>query len=265
MRSRVITAAVAIPFFVAALVWGQGVWAFVVLVMCAVGTWESARLAGANGTPAFTALSIALSCGLVVHAYIGGGDDPSGWTLPVEGVALAVALALLVHALGPDGPGQGIASFGATVATTLYPGLFFAHLVALRELGLFATILAVTTTWATDTAAYFVGRAVGRRPLWPRISPKKTVEGAIGGLALGTATGTLIAVAFGINPWPWSAVAFVASVAAQGGDLVESGLKRKAGVKDSGALLPGHGGILDRMDSLLFAATVVYYVTHLVG
>ncbi len=118
----------------------------------------------------------------------------------------------------------------------------------------------VSTTWAGDTAAYYVGSRLGKRPLAPRISPKKTVEGAIGGIAA-----TVLVAAVG-SVWVWPRlpvgtaiwVGGVVAVVGMLGDLAESAVKRAAGVKDSGAAIPGHGGVLDRLDSVVFACPVLY-------
>jgi phosphatidate cytidylyltransferase len=120
--------------------------------------------------------------------------------------------------------------------------------------GLAWVLLVVVTTWINDSAAYLVGRAVGRHPLAPALSPRKTVEGASAGMVGALLTGGICFPAFGLGTW-WigAVVGGVLGVAAQIGDLAESALKRQAGVKDSGSLIPGHGGILDRIDGLLFA------------
>lgn len=118
--------------------------------------------------------------------------------------------------------------------------------------------------WVSDSFAYIVGRSFGRTKLFPRVSPKKTVEGAMGGLVFALATAYLLAKYEPIiTPWQWLILAAIIVVAGGLGDLVESKLKRTAGVKDSGAILPGHGGMLDRLDSLVFAAPFAYLTLNI--
>ncbi len=118
--------------------------------------------------------------------------------------------------------------------------------------------------WVSDSFAYIVGRLLGRTKLFPRVSPKKTVEGALGGLVFALATAYLLAKYEPIiTPWQWLVLAAIIVVAGGLGDLVESKLKRAAGVKDSGAILPGHGGMLDRLDSLVFAAPFAYLTLNI--
>jgi len=142
-------------------------------------------------------------------------------------------------------------------------GFFYALLPALALLwirerdghGLALLIWSFIVTWSTDIGAYFAGRRFGKRKLAPAISPNKTVEGLYGGIAAATILGGAFALATGLG-LPLLALAPVLAVAAQGGDLFESGMKRRAGVKDSGTLLPGHGGALDRLDGLVPVAVL---------
>jgi phosphatidate cytidylyltransferase len=149
----------------------------------------------------------------------------------------------------------------ASVFPILYIGLPLGAIAAIRFIeGREAVLLLMVTIVVSDSAQFYAGRAFGRRPLAPAISPMKTVEGAIGGVIFGTATMTLL----GTRLFPTTPIAFLALVSATVvtlgivGDLFESLLKRSAGVKDSSALIPGHGGVLDRIDSWLFAAPVYY-------
>jgi len=159
-------------------------------------------------------------------------------------------------------------SWGWTVTGILYMGWMLGHYVMLRQLdhGRELVMLALFTTFACDTSAYFVGRAWGKHHMTPTISPHKTWEGAAGGFA--GAVAAALALHFLLNLGGWSlplsrlevvGVGCLIGVMAQVGDLLESLLKRRAGVKDSGNLLPGHGGVLDRIDSLVFTGVIVYY------
>ena len=118
--------------------------------------------------------------------------------------------------------------------------------------------------WANDVCAYLIGMTLGRHPLCERLSPKKTREGFLGGLAGAVGTGLAAARFLDADPWHWAGLALVAAVAGVLGDLVESLFKRSAGVKDSGGAIPGHGGVLDRFDALLLAAPFVFVYMVLV-
>lgn len=189
-----------------------------------------------------------------------GGED-----LPLEVVCLAALICIGVVAVagGQAGP-EVLRDAAASLFPVLYIGIPLGTLAAIRLIGgRDAILLLIATIIASDSAQYYTGRALGRRPLAPAISPSKTVEGAVGGLVLGTAAMTLggLWVFKGVNPL--LLVGTSAAVVALGmvGDLFESLLKRSAGVKDSSTLIPGHGGVLDRIDSWLFAAPIFFVFT----
>lgn len=161
--------------------------------------------------------------------------------------------------------GRPLRHGGAALLTVLYTGGLLWWIYALHaQLGRNAVFTLLIIVWSTDTAAYFLGTARGKTPLCPSISPKKTREGALAGLTAGTFVGSLAATRLlPLTPGLALVGAMAVSLSAQMGDLVESALKREAEVKDSGNLLPGHGGLLDRFDSLLFAAPVAYHFLSL--
>jgi phosphatidate cytidylyltransferase len=146
--------------------------------------------------------------------------------------------------------------------STIYVGIGFYFLILARMNGLNYVLFALLIIWATDTGAYFFGNAFGKKKLWPEISPNKTVEGAIGGIGIASIVGILFQV---IHPFEQTMfiiiiVTIMISIIGQIGDLVASAYKRHYQVKDSGNLLPGHGGILDRMDSLIFVLPFLYLI-----
>ena len=156
----------------------------------------------------------------------------------------------------------------------VYVGFFLGHGLAIRDLsggdgdlGLAWLLFTLLVVFACDTGAFAVGRLAGRHRMAPRISPNKTWEGAAGGFAASVGAALLVGVAFdlAVPLWQQALIGAVVSVAAQAGDLFESALKRAANVKDSGSIMPGHGGILDRMDSILFALPAVFYMLLAVG
>lgn len=172
-------------------------------------------------------------------------------------ILLAVAgLALALRSLEPR---VFLATAGAFVLGVLYIFGAWSSALSLRQASAHWMFFAVAVNWAGDASAYYAGRAFGKRKLMPRISPAKTVEGAMASLAAGLLFGILYLgwALPGVPLWQRAGIAIAANIAGQCGDLAESALKRGAGVKDSGTMLPGHGGWLDRLDSSLFSMPVV--------
>lgn len=201
---------------------------------------------------------------IVVMAVVplAGHAPQSAWTFLL---VLLLAGAGLWY-LAPGGT-AALTGWIATLAGAVYVGLLLGHLALLRTLhwGAWWVLIALVVTWAYDTGAYFAGSLAGRRPFMQHISPKKTAEGVAGGLALAAVAGLVAIPAVGLPVWQSLALGLTGGAAAQAGDLVESMLKRQAGVKDAGAIVPGHGGLLDRIDSLLFVGTLTYYAAVLTG
>jgi phosphatidate cytidylyltransferase len=189
----------------------------------------------------------------LLHRYFPRAED--GIFLFVLGV-VAITLATkrpLVEAL----PAAGISASGLLLVA--FPLSYTIRLHALGREGPLLLLFVLVLIWASDTVAYFVGRAIGKHPFSPHLSPKKTWEGSIAGF-VGSLLAALAFARWLSVPLPvLLGAAIVGNIAGQAGDLVESAYKRSAGVKDSGALLPGHGGVLDRIDALILAIPVVWY------
>ncbi|TSB46438.1 phosphatidate cytidylyltransferase [Alkalicoccobacillus porphyridii] len=157
---------------------------------------------------------------------------------------------------------------GFVVLSSVYVGFGFHYLMLTRdiaEIGMVLVFFVILLIWTTDSAAYFVGRAIGKHKLWPDISPNKTIEGSLGGVVFAIIVGTVLYLLLPdlstyISFSTALVIMLVASVFGQIGDLVESALKRHYAVKDSGNVLPGHGGILDRFDSLIFVMPILHLI-----
>lgn len=278
LTRRVIFGVVAAPIALAILFVGGAPLAALLAIASAIGAWEFFRMARAAGHEPLADLGCALAgvLPLAVHArYLGLLQPRTAYFAAI----LLVLMSVVIWARWPNGKPLGAAA--TTLLGVLYTGGLPSFAYALRyhdyafgsvQLGAVPIAaggvllgLPVVLTWATDTGAFFVGRTVGGRKLIPSVSPAKTVSGAVGGLVLSVLV-TWLYVEYLLRPAaqlamrPASIMLFgvIVSVAAQVGDLFESLLKREAGVKDSSTLLPGHGGVLDRLDSLFFALPVAY-------
>jgi phosphatidate cytidylyltransferase len=251
LRWRFLTALVLAPVVLGAI-W-LGPWAIlaVVLVVVARAAQELAR--ALKPLPFLAALGAG---GLPVLLSV-----PYGEVGVLAGAVLSLPWALLWLTGRPEA--RTLRAVLALLLMALWVGVPMAHLGLIGELkdGKFLVLVAVVGPWISDAGAYFAGRFFGRHKLFPNLSPRKTVEGAIGGLLLSVATVGFFVygfLGFGIVEAALSGVAI--SVFSQAGDLFESILKRLLDLKDLGRALPGHGGILDRIDSLLFTAPAVYYL-----
>ena len=202
--------------------------------------------------------SVVLAPVALAVAYVGGAVFAVFWTI-VAAIVLWEWARLITSA-----PLARAALAGWLAAGVIYAGvLLFAPLILRRDpaLGFTAMLFVFAIVWATDIAAYFAGRAIGGPKLWPAVSPKKTWSGAIGGTLGGIAAGLLVAKLAGLVVAPILViVALGLSIVAQGGDLFESAIKRQFGAKDSSQLIPGHGGLMDRLDGFLTAAAAAVMV-----
>jgi phosphatidate cytidylyltransferase len=274
LARRVIVAVVAIPLSLL-LVYAGGLPLAVFLSVVSAGcAWELFRLARARGIDPLDPIGLPLAAGipLLVHAHFVGA-----YTLPlsVAAVIFVGVLAAAIWARGVDGHPLGAVAI--TVFGVVYAGGLLSIGYALRNhpytvgagAGTALVGLPLALTWVSDIGAFAAGRMIGGRKLMPSVSPGKTVAGTVGGV-LATMIASVIYVRFVLRPVaglglsPWGALLFGALIsgAAQVGDLAESLLKREAGVKDSSRLIPGHGGLLDRLDSLLFVLPVSYVLLN---
>ena len=264
---REISAGVAIPI-VAALLWFAPPWAFGALsgALALATLHEFYRLAEAAGLPIPKWLALLAAAGVLAAAAVPAAS-PSG-VVVAGGIFLFAALFAAAE-LVSDAPlalslaGTGASLLGVALVVLPFCGLMWldrAYLPGASEkFGARLVFFLFATIWACDSFAYYVGKTLGRHKLAPEVSPKKTIEGALGGLAgsvlVAAAASSLFLREF--RPLEAAIVGGLASSAGQLGDLVESMFKRAAGVKDSGVFLPGHGGFYDRVDSLLFAVPVL--------
>ncbi len=286
---RVLTAVVLIPI-VLILVLRAPVWllAAAVAAVSILGLREYVALAGAHSPQPFCRMLYAAAvAALALVAAQSGSNYLQATSQMAFAIAVAaVGLAFLFLALGMrrEPLSSGLPAAAGSILGFLYVVTPLAMLVQLREQssGAFFLLYVLLVVWIGDTAAYYIGRAIGRHKLAPRISPGKTWEGAAANLAGAVITGTLVfayarEISSGLMSaglltrdqaflppqppalWTFALLSAAINVAAQFGDLAESLLKRGAGVKDSGTLLPGHGDMLDRIDALLFAAPVLWY------
>jgi len=196
---------------------------------------------------------------------VGSGGLPPGvfWGLSFW----ALLFTTFLFSIGKGITQGSLVSIFAQSFVLFYPVFLFTYILKIRALdpvdGWKLLLFAFAVIWGTDTGAYFIGSACGRTPLAPRLSPHKTVEGAVGGLVVGTLAGVLLGLVLQLPLFWLLGAGLLTSFAGQVGDLFESFLKRIAGLKDSGVFMPGHGGVLDRFDSALFALPVVYYLSFL--
>jgi phosphatidate cytidylyltransferase len=255
LRLRVLSALILGPIALAS-VWLDGVWLFaLVLLAVAVMGWEWARLA-ARGAAAG---SLILATGPAAVATLGlGGGLGLACLVALAGAVLVLAAAAITGLAEPTWAAAGTSWIA--LGSVAFLGLDLLP-VGGRETVLW--LLAVV--WVNDIGAYAVGRAVGGPRLAPRLSPNKTWAGFVGGVASGAALSWLTTLIASASPWSLVPLSLLLGLASQLGDLAESLAKRHFGVKDSSALIPGHGGLLDRVDGLLAASVAAGAVTLAVG
>jgi phosphatidate cytidylyltransferase len=251
LRWRLLTALILAPIIVGAVLYGR--WAVLVVILLAVARAAQELARALKPLPFLAAFGAGAFPVLL--------SIPSGATGALAGVVLSLPWALLWLAGQPEA--RTLRALLALLLMALWVGAPMAHLSLIEEEltgGRYLILVAVVGPWISDSGAYFAGRFFGRHPLFPNLSPKKTVEGGIGGLILTMAAIGYFTYEFlGFGPVEAVLWGLAISVLSQAGDLFESILKRILDLKDLGRALPGHGGILDRIDSLLFTAPAIYY------
>jgi phosphatidate cytidylyltransferase len=254
LRTRVISAAVLVV--IVAIPTMLGDWPFVALIalIAGLGTWEYCKLLRQGGHELLAPLAIGFSLLFVAQA-----QRPV--LLPLSLLLTVTVIGTLLIALWHKSS-QPVTAWALTLGGVFYLGWLLSQFVRLRAepQGLAWLALAALTVWAADVFAFFAGRAFGRHPWWPRHSPKKSWEGYLAGVAAATVVGALAGhFLVSISWFEGLALGLLIGLVAPLGDLAESMLKRQIGAKDSSNLIPGHGGVLDRIDTLLIAIPIVLY------
>ncbi|MEE9382963.1 MAG: phosphatidate cytidylyltransferase [Nannocystaceae bacterium] len=271
LAARLATAAVLIPVLLAGILLDPTIWAVLGITVIAVAFSldEYLRMALSDpGDPAPKSLrrvTVLVGVGYIAVSTLGSYTDRAAMVLAASAVSIAMVVLLRRSSLARAGR-----DLGACFAGLIYVPLLLATIPAYKrdfgDDGASWLVVALGIAFLSDTVAYVAGRTMGRHALYPEVSPNKTIEGSVGGLCGGVLATFGFGVCWLLPQLAWHHALFLGllgSALGQLGDLVESALKRAFGVKDSGSLLPGHGGMLDRIDALLFVAPAVYYYVSL--
>lgn len=262
---RALVTLILLPLGLALIVIGG--WAYVGLValVLALAAWEYARLFHAGGMAPATLLLVTGTLGIAIGRAVDGFAS-APWLVSL------LVLAVMTHHLVDyeRGRDQAASDFSITLAGMFYIGWLGAYLISVRDLpdGVWWLLIILPAVWLADSAAYLVGSRIGRHKMTRRLSPKKSWEGYFGGVAAGVLGGAALAALFQFLAAPGSSITWprgallglVLALLTTLGDLGESMIKRQVGAKDSGDLLPGHGGVFDRIDSWLWAGVIGFYL-----
>ncbi|MDD5466523.1 MAG: phosphatidate cytidylyltransferase [Anaerolineales bacterium] len=263
--SRLLVAIVLLPLGLLVIAYGGWLYALVIAGIMGLAGWEYVKLFRAGGLQPAGVLVPTGAMALVLGRYWNGFES-APWLL-----SFLILAGMIHHLVAYEcGRDQAATDFNVTLGGVLYLGWIGAYLISLRTLpeGEWWVLLALPAVWLADTGAYFIGRRFGKRRLSPRLSPKKSWEGYLAGVVTATLGTALLAALWRIGagpateilPWRGAVLGLALSVLTPLGDLGESMIKRQMGVKDSSNLIPGHGGVFDRIDSWLWGGVLGYTI-----
>lgn len=263
LTRRLLTAAVGVPAVIVCSLVGGIAFLLAVNFVIGVGLFEFYRMLESKGIRPYKTVGVAAGLVVAWYVYFQGGFYSSLF------ITLVLIVIMVLELFRRDGE-FAVFHISSTLFGVFYVGWLGSHIILLRllgegvpgdDVGGFFVLLAFALAWGADTGAYFTGHAFGRRKLLPRVSPNKSVEGAVGGVVFGVVVAFVAKMTFAgfLTYGDVAVLGFVSPVMAALGDLVESLMKRDVRIKDTSHALPGHGGMLDRFDSVLFVAPFVYY------
>jgi len=260
LKQRIITGVVAGALFIIFVLLGNLPFTLLVYALAAVGIYELLKMKDIRILSIPGILGLLITFSLLMPESAARNIQEATTYSKLEFLLIGAILLLVYSVLVKNH--FTFDDVGFTVLSTLYVGMGFYYLIETLDEGLKFLIFALLIVWTTDSGAYFIGRKLGKKKLWPEISPNKTVEGFIGGIITAVVFACIMQMIYPIaSSWlVLVVISIIASIFGQMGDLVESAIKRHYGVKDSGKLLPGHGGILDRFDSLLFVLPLLHFL-----
>ena len=260
MKQRIITGVIAAALFIPFVVYGHLPFTILVYVIAAIGIVELLKMKDIPLLSIPTLIGVLLTFILILPSTFSKDLFANTDYSKLELLMIAVVLLLIYTVVVKNH--FNFDHVGFILISCLYVGIGFHYFIETRAAGIEYIIFALLIVWTTDSGAYFIGRKLGKRKLWPEISPNKTVEGFVGGIVAAVVLAIVMQLIYPIaSSWlSLIVISIIASIFGQLGDLVESAIKRHYGVKDSGKLLPGHGGILDRFDSLIFVLPLLHFL-----